>query len=74
MGPEIGRLLMVMGALIFIVGLVMMLAGRLPAIGNLPGDITIERGNFRLYAPLGTMIVLSLLLTLILNVVMRLFR
>jgi hypothetical protein len=69
-----GRLLMVMGALIFVVGLVMMLAGRLPGIGNLPGDITIERGNFRFYAPLGTMIVLSLLLTLLLNVVIRLFR
>lgn len=74
MWPEMGRLLMVMGALIFVVGLVMMLAGRLPGIGNLPGDITIERGNFRFYAPLGTMIVLSLLLTLLLNVVIRLFR
>lgn len=74
MWVDLGRLLMVMGALLFVVGLVMMVAGRLPGIGNLPGDIAIERGNFRFYAPLGTMIVLSLLLTLILNVVLRLFR
>lgn len=74
MWADMGRLLMVMGALIFVIGLVLVLAGRLPGIGSLPGDIAIGRGNFRFYAPLGTMIVLSLLLTLILNVVIRLFR
>jgi hypothetical protein len=74
MWADMGRLLMVMGALIFVIGLVMMVAGRLPGIGNLPGDIAVERGNFRFYAPLGAMIVLSLVLTLILNVVIRLFR
>lgn len=74
MWVEMGRLLMVVGALLFVIGVVMMFAGRLPGIGNLPGDIAIERDNFRLYVPLGTMIVLSLVLTLVLNVVIRLFR
>jgi hypothetical protein len=57
-----------------VLGLVLTLAGRLPGIGQLPGDIVIKRENFQLYAPLGTMIVLSLLFTLVLNLIARFFR
>jgi hypothetical protein len=74
MVTDLGRLLMMMGALVFVVGLLLVLGGRFPWLGNLPGDIRWSRGNFQLYAPCGTMIVLSLLLTLILNLVTRLFR
>lgn len=74
MFTDLGRLLMGIGALIFIVGLVLTFVGRIPGLGQLPGDIAIERENFRLYIPLGTMIVISLVLTLILNVLTRLFR
>lgn len=71
---EIGRLLMIAGAGIFLVGLVIVLGGRLAWIGNLPGDIVIKRDNFTLFAPIGSMILLSVLLTIVLNVVGRLFR
>jgi hypothetical protein len=71
---EMGRTLMLIGGLLFVVGLVLSVAGRIPGLGQLPGDIAIERENFRLYAPLGTMIVLSLVLTLILNLVGRFWR
>jgi hypothetical protein len=71
---DVGRWLMVVGAMIFVSGLLLSLAGRLPGLGALPGDIAIERGGVRFYAPLGTMLVLSLLLTLILNIAWRLFR
>jgi hypothetical protein len=74
MFTDLGRLLIAFGVLLLLVGLVMTLAGRIPGLGHLPGDIVIERENFRLYIPLGTMIVVSLLLTLILNLVTRLFR
>jgi hypothetical protein len=67
-------MLMVVGGLIFLAGLVIILAGRIPWLGHLPGDIAIERDNFRLYAPIGTMIVLSFLLTLALNLIARLWR
>ena len=50
------------------------MAGRIPGLGNLPGDLTVERGNFRLYAPFGTMIVVSIVLSVILNIVTRFFR
>jgi hypothetical protein len=71
---DLGRMLLIMGGLLLVIGLVLTLAGRIPGLGNLPGDIAIERDNFRLYAPIGTMIVVSLVLTLILNIVVRFFR
>ena len=71
---EIGRTLMVLGALLFVVGLVLTYAGRVPWLGNLPGDVAVERGNFRLYAPFGTMIIVSIVLSVLLNLIVRLFR
>ncbi|HET7343609.1 MAG TPA: DUF2905 domain-containing protein [Methylomirabilota bacterium] len=43
-----------------------MLAGRLPWLGRLPGDIAIHRGNWSVYFPVGTSILLSVILTLLL--------
>lgn len=71
---ELGRTLMILGAVLFVAGLALTYAGRLPWLGNLPGDVAIERDNFRLYAPFGTMIVVSIVVTVLLNLVMRLFR
>jgi len=71
---DIGRLLMLLGGAVFVIGLLFFLGARLPWFGNLPGDIVVKRDNFTLYAPIGTMIVLSLLLTVVLNILARLFR
>ena len=71
---ELGRTLMILGAVLFVAGLALTYAGRLPWLGNLPGDVAIERDNFRLYAPFGTMIVVSIVVTVLLNLVVRLFR
>ena len=71
---ELGRLLMVAGAGMFLIGLLIMVGGRFAWFGNLPGDIVIKRDNLTVFAPIGTMILLSVLLTVILNVVSRLFR
>lgn len=71
---DIGRLLMIAGGILFIVGLVFTFSGRVPWLGNLPGDLRVQRDGFTLYAPLGTMVVLSLLLTLALNVIVRFLR
>ena len=62
---EIGKLLIVFGALIAVVGVVIVLAGRLPWIGRLPGDIYVRRGNFTFYFPLATSILVSIVLTLV---------
>lgn len=71
---EIGRVLMIAGAGLFLVGLVIVVGGRFAWFGNLPGDIVIKRENFTVFAPIGSMVLLSILLTIVLNVVGRLFR
>ena len=69
-----GRWLMWLGVGLFLVGLLIYLLGKLPWAGRLPGDLVVRRGDFIVYAPLGTMIVLSLVLTLVLNLIIRLRR
>lgn len=66
--------LIVIGVLLAAVGVVWLLAPWLPWLGKLPGDIAIQRGNFRFYFPLTTCILLSLLLTAILWAVRRFLR
>jgi hypothetical protein len=68
---EIGRTLLVVGLVIAVMGVLMLLAGQLPWLGRLPGDISIERDNFRFYAPLATCLLLSLIVTLVLNLLAR---
>ncbi len=61
----IGRFLVFLGILIIAVGGLLLLSGRIPWIGKLPGDIIIQKKNFTFYFPLATSILLSLLLSLI---------
>jgi len=70
----IGRLLVLGGIILAVLGVILILAPDLPFIGRLPGDIQIESGNVRIYIPLGTMLVVSLLLTIVLNVLDALDR
>ena len=69
-----GKMLILMGLFVLLLGLVMTFAPRLkiPFLGRLPGDIRIEREGFSFYFPIVTCIVLSLLLTLLLNLIARL--
>ena len=62
--PDAGKLLIVCGLLIAAVGVVLVLAARLPWVGRLPGDIRIQSGHWTFYFPLATSIVVSLVLTL----------
>jgi hypothetical protein len=65
----IGRLLLLGGIVLGLLGVILILAPNLPFIGRLPGDIRIETGTVRIYLPLGTMLVVSLILTIVLNLV-----
>lgn len=58
------RFLIVAGIVLFVVGLVW-LAGERLGLGRLPGDIVIERENFRLYIPLATSLLVSVALSLL---------
>jgi hypothetical protein len=69
-----GWVLVVVGVLIAAIELVWMLAPSVPWLGRLPGDIVIERVNFRFYFPLMTCVLLSLLLTGIMWVIRHFSR
>ena len=68
---DVGRILIAFGLLITAAGVVLVLVGRVPWIGRLPGDIHIERGNFTFYFPLATSLLLSVVLTLVLYLLGR---
>jgi len=63
--PEFGKLLLILGILFVVIGLFLMLGPKIPLLGKLPGDFIVRRGNFTLYFPLATSILLSIVLTLI---------
>ncbi len=73
MGPELGRLLAGLGLALLVVGAILMWAPSI-RLGQLPGDFVIPFRNGRIYLPLGTCVVLSLLLTLVLGLVNLLRR
>ena len=64
--PGLGRILIFVGLGIVVLGLLLTFSGKIPLIGRLPGDIVFRRGNFTIYFPLATSILLSILLTVIL--------
>ena len=70
MSPELGRILLILGVVLVIVGGLAVLGVRLP-FGRLPGDIAIEgeRGGF--YFPIVTMIIVSVVLTVLFNLFLR---
>jgi hypothetical protein len=68
--PEIGRIILLVGIVLVVIGGLAVLGVRLP-FGRLPGDIAIEGENGALYIPLGSMIVISVVLTLVLNFFIR---
>ena len=71
---ELGRLLLVLGGVLLVVGLLLTLGGRIPFLGRLPGDIRIQRDNVSCFIPLATSLLLSILLTILLNIILRLRR
>jgi hypothetical protein len=67
-----GKYIIGFGAIIVVVGLLIyFFHDKMHWIGRLPGDIRIEKENFRFYFPLATMILISLLITLIVNIIKR---
>jgi len=72
--PHLSKILIIFGVLLILAALVFWLASdRLSWFGHLPGDIRVEKENFRFYFPITTMIILSLVLTLIIWIVRKLF-
>ena len=68
---DLGRTLLVLGLVLAGLGVLFLVAGQVPWLGRLPGDIRIERENVRVYVPLATCLLLSLVLTVLLNLLAR---
>ena len=68
---DVGRLLIVAGALLLVAGVFFTAGGRIPFLGRLPGDISFRSGNVQVFVPLVTCLLLSVVLTLVLNVFFR---
>jgi hypothetical protein len=68
--PELGRVVLVVGVVLVVVGGLSVLGVRLP-FGRLPGDIAIEGERGGIYIPIVTMLVISLILTVIVNLLRR---
>jgi hypothetical protein len=70
----IGKVLLIAGGLIIVLGLVFLFAGRIPFLGKLPGDIFFEKGRFSFYFPIMTCIFASAVLSLISGLVLWLMH
>ena len=72
MNAEAGKYIMLTGAMILLIGVIIyFFHDKLHWVGRLPGDIRVERENFRFYFPITTMIVFSVLLTLLIWVIKK---
>lgn len=68
---DLGRFLIVLGLVVVLVGALLLVLPRIPWLGRLPGDIVVQRDRFTFYFPLATSIVVSVVLTLLLNLFWR---
>jgi hypothetical protein len=68
---DIGKSLIGLGLLLVLVGVVLTFVGRVPWLGRLPGDISVQRGNWSFYIPLATSLILSVVLSLVFYLLSR---
>lgn len=65
------KILITVGVIFIAMGILLLLLGKLPLIGRLPGDIYIRKGNFTFYFPLVTSIILSIILSILFNLLRK---
>jgi magnesium-transporting ATPase (P-type) len=71
---SIGKYIIIIGIIIVVIGVILFFFGdKFHWFGRLPGDIRVEKENFRFYFPLTTMIIISIVLTVLINIIKRLF-
>ena len=67
----LAKSLIVFGLVLMVAGVVLYLAGRVPGLGRLPGDIFFKKGNFSFFFPITTSLLISVIATALLNLFMR---
>lgn len=71
---EVGKILILFGVILVVVGVVVVVLGKIPALGRLPGDIVIQTENISCFFPIATSILLSIVLTLLLNFILHILN
>ena len=71
---SIGKILILVGVFIVVLGLSLVLWQRVPFLGRLPGDIFMQKGNLQLFFPIATCLIVSILLTVAVNFIIHLLR
>ena len=66
-----GKMLILTGGILLIIGLMISFGAKIPWIGKLPGDVVIRKDNFSLYFPITSCIIVSLILTLIFSLLRK---
>jgi DUF2905 family protein len=69
--PGLGWALIVLGIVITVAGVLILAGPRIPILGHLPGDIVIQRENVTIFIPLGTMVVISIVVSVVLMLINR---
>lgn len=69
---DLGRVVIVIGITLTVLGSVLWFFGKLPFLGKLPGDIMLQKDNFSFYAPITTMILISIFLSIVLTIISNL--
>ena len=66
----LGKILLIVGGVIIVIALLMIFGQHIPFFGKLPGDIFIKKDNFSFYFPIVTFLIISIILTIIINVIL----
>lgn len=68
MMPSMGKMLIILGVVLVVIGLAFTYGPKIPWLGKLPGDISIKKDNFSFYFPITTSIIISIILTILLSI------
>jgi hypothetical protein len=67
----LGKILLIIGGIIIVLGLILVFSSHIPFLGKLPGDIFVKKDGFSFYFPIVTLLILSILITIIVNVILH---
>ena len=74
MAPFLGKILILFGFLLVILGIFVSFFEKIPYLGKLPGDIYVKKGNFTFYFPLASCLVISVILSLIFYLISKFLK
>ena len=70
----LGKILLIFGGVIIVIGLLLVFSQHIPFLGKLPGDIFVKKDNVSFYFPIVTFLLISIVLTIIINVILYFFN